>query len=113
MNNFLQNFMVIILLFGVFGNADAQKKNREVVKIKTSAVCNNCKNRIEQNIAFEKGVTDVVVDLATKIATVTFNPKKTNPDKLRQAISKLGYDADDIPAVVNSNEKPVMNVSKP
>ena len=86
----------MVLAFNV-NFADGQNK-KEVVKIKTSAVCGMCKDRIEKNVAFEKGVSDVVLDVPTKIATITYNPKKTNPDKLRLAISKIGYDADDVKA---------------
>jgi copper chaperone CopZ len=77
---------------------DTLSNKTAIIKIKTSAVCGSCKNRIEKNLAFEKGVTNVVLDLATKIVTITYKPSKTNPDKLRIAISKIGYDADNVKA---------------
>ncbi len=89
--------LIVITLINNITYAQETKKIDEV-KIMTSAVCGMCKDRIEQNIAFEKGVTDVVLDLDTRIATIKYKPSKTNPDKLRLAISKLGYDADSIPA---------------
>jgi len=76
----------------------AQKKNKDEIKIKTSAVCSMCKDRIEQNLAFEKGILDVSLDVKTKIVTVKYNSNRTNPDNIRLAISKIGYDADDVPA---------------
>jgi copper chaperone CopZ len=77
-------------------NVSAQKK--EVVKIKTSAECGMCEKAIEKNLSFEKGVKKVDMDLSTKEVTVTFNPKKTNPESIRKAISNMGYDADNVPA---------------
>jgi periplasmic mercuric ion binding protein len=68
------------------------------LKIKTSAVCGQCKDRIEQGMAYEKGIKDVVLDVDTKVATVKYNPAKTTPAEIRLAIAKLGYDADSIPA---------------
>jgi periplasmic mercuric ion binding protein len=65
------------------------------VKIKTSAQCEICKNRIEKDMAFEKGVKAVDLDLETKILTVTYNEKKTDREKLQNAVTKIGYDADD------------------
>jgi copper chaperone CopZ len=56
-----------------------------------------CKDRIENGMAFEKGVKDVNLDVETKIATIKYNTKSTSPDELRKKISKLGYDADEIP----------------
>jgi copper chaperone CopZ len=75
------------------------------IKIKTSAVCGMCKDRIEQGLAFEKGIKDVSLDVDTKIATVKYNPGKTNPDEIRNLISKLGYDADSIPADQKAYDK--------
>jgi periplasmic mercuric ion binding protein len=76
----------------------AQQKKSDTVMIKTSAVCGMCKDRIEGALAFEKGVKSSSLDVDTKIATVIFNPAKTSPGQLRKTISKLGYDADSIPA---------------
>lgn len=75
-----------------------QKNNSDTIRIKTSVVCGMCKDRVEGNMAFEKGVRDVSVDLDTKIVTLRYNPKSTTPEDLRKKISKLGYDADDVPA---------------
>ena len=79
-------------------------KNVEI-KIKTSAVCGMCKDRIEQGLAFEKGIKDVSLDVETKIATVKYNPAKITPDEIRTAISKLGYDADEVLADKKAYDK--------
>ncbi|MCX6285944.1 MAG: heavy metal-associated domain-containing protein [Bacteroidetes bacterium] len=90
-----------IMLFAFMlasASAFSQEKKPETIKIKTSAVCDMCKDRIEQGMAFEKGVKNVVLDVDTKIVSITYNPSKTTPDDLRKAISKLGYDADNVVA---------------
>lgn len=97
----------IVAVFLINMTASAQEKavaKSAEIKIQTSAVCGACKNRIEKNISFEKGVTDVVLDMTTKIATITYKPAKTDPDKLRAAISKIGYDADDVKADAKAYE---------
>ena len=76
--------------------AFSQDKKTETIKIKTSAVCDMCKDRIEKGMALEKGVKTVALDVNTKIATITYNPAKTTPDDLRKAIAKLGYNADNV-----------------
>lgn len=68
------------------------------VKIKTSAVCDMCKKTIEHDLLFEKGIKKVSVDLDTKVATVVYNLKKTDEEKIRVAITKIGYDADSLAA---------------
>jgi periplasmic mercuric ion binding protein len=90
----LSVIMVSLMVSGSF----AQDKKATEIKIKTSAVCGQCKDRIEQGLAFEKGVKNAVLDVDSKIATVQYNPQKTTPADIRNAISKLGYDADSIPA---------------
>lgn len=92
--------MIILLVSCIFSanTGFGQTKKTDTVMIRTSAVCGMCKDRIEQGLAFEKGVKDVVLDRETKMVTIRFNPKSTNPAELRRKISKLGYDADNIPA---------------
>jgi copper chaperone CopZ len=75
-----------------------QNKKADTVQIKTSAVCGMCKDRIEGCLAFEKGVKTATLDVDTKVATVIYNPARTSPEKLRQTVSKTGYDADTVPA---------------
>jgi len=66
--------------------------------IKTSAVCDQCKITIEKSINFEKGVKRATLDVESKELTVIYQSAKTNPDKLRVAVTKIGYNADSIPA---------------
>ncbi|GGD48127.1 hypothetical protein GCM10011514_10160 [Emticicia aquatilis] len=75
------------------------------VKIKTSAICEMCKERIEKQLAFTKGVSESNLDLKEKVVTVTFNPKKTDATKIKQAINDAGYDADETIANEKSYEK--------
>lgn len=56
--------------------------------------CANCSRKVQENIAFEKGVKDLKVDVEGKTITVVFNPAKTDTLKLKKAINKLGYTAD-------------------
>ncbi|MEI8007423.1 MAG: heavy metal-associated domain-containing protein, partial [Bacteroidota bacterium] len=94
--NVILSSMVLFALILVSAAAFSQDKKAETIKIKTSAVCDMCKDRIEKSLAFEKGVKTAVLDVDTKIVTITYNPTKTTPDDLRKAISKLGYDADNV-----------------
>ena len=90
-----------IVLF--FGTASAQKDT--TIQIKTSSQCEECKAKIEHALTFEKGVKKVNLDVKTKIVTVSYNPGKTTAEKVRKAITKVGYDADDMPADVKAYNK--------
>ena len=67
-------------------------------QFKTSAVCDMCKARIEKSLAYEKGVQSAVLDVPSKVLTVTYRADKTTPEALRTAVQKTGYDADELPA---------------
>lgn len=71
-------------------------KQIKTINIKSSTVCDMCKERIERELVFEKGVKEVKVDLSTSTITVKYRNDKTDPDKIRKAIAKLGYYADDV-----------------
>jgi copper chaperone CopZ len=102
----IQKSIFIIALFTVFTTAiNAQTANVSELKVKTSAVCETCKETIEKALAFEKGVKKSDLDVASKIVTVTYNPQKTTPEKIRQAIANAGYDADDVKANPKSFKK--------
>jgi len=87
-------FWMILFSIGIH----AMDGKFETIKIKTSSQCDMCKERIEEALAFEKGVKTADLDVETKIVTVTYKKSKTSPEKIRKAISKVGYDADDVAA---------------
>lgn len=77
----------------------------ETLKIKTSAKCDMCKERIEKNLTLTKGVKEAVLDLDTKVVTISYNPKKVKPADLKSVIIKSGYDADDLIADDKAHDK--------
>ena len=93
----MKNLKIVLLVVGMFfvtnivNAQEKTKKKNETVKFWVSMTCENCKAKVEKNIAFEKGVKDMVVDLKTKTVTIDYKAKKTNPEKLEKAIKDLGY----------------------
>lgn len=87
--------LLFIFLVGSVLNTHAQN---DTIQIQTTAQCGECKMNLERNIGFEKGVKSVKLNMDSKILTVIYNPEKTTPEKLRVAVTKTGYDADDLPA---------------
>lgn len=75
---------------------DKKKKNVQTVTFKTNIHCKNCVKKINDNISFEKGVKDLKINLDEKLVTVSYDPSKTDAEKLAAAISKLGYDAEQV-----------------
>ncbi|MDR0371433.1 MAG: heavy-metal-associated domain-containing protein [Prevotellaceae bacterium] len=84
------------MLFGMTSVATAQAQkdnNKETVVFDVDIDCNNCKNKIEKNIPFEKGVKALDVDMDSKTVTVTYDPKKTDIASLQEGFKKIGKEA--------------------
>ncbi|HTB52261.1 MAG TPA: cation transporter [Ferruginibacter sp.] len=84
----------------------AQQKAVEKVVIKTpTVVCEDCKERIEQYLMREEGVTAVNVDYKKKTTTVTYITDRINVEDIKAAIATVGYDADDVKADSDSYKR--------
>jgi len=77
----------------VIAAAKAPKGEIKTVVFSTDLHCQKCVNKINDNLAFEKGVKDLKVDLKTHTITVKYDTSKTSVEKLAAAIKKLGYTA--------------------
>jgi periplasmic mercuric ion binding protein len=100
--------LIFVFSFSLFGSTNAQevKPARQAeLKVKTSAQCGQCKDRLERAMAYEKGVVSSELNLEDKVFTVVYKPAKTNPELIRKAISKTGYDADDVVAEKKAYDK--------
>lgn len=92
-------FIVIALLVGLTSiNAQERKANAkagqsEVVYFIPNMHCERCQAKIEKAISLEKGVKDLVFDLKAQRLTIVYQKQETTPEKLRQALAKMGYEA--------------------
>ena len=75
-------------------NKPAKKAKKEVKEVVFSVHlhCNSCVKKVQENIAFEKGVKDLKVSLADQTVTVKYDPSKTSEQTLKKAIESLGYE---------------------
>ena len=82
-----------------------KKEGIQTIQVKTSAVCDMCKETLEKAMAFEKGVKQSNLNVDSKYLSVWFNPKKTTSENIRISLTKIGYDADNYPAQNKAYEK--------
>ena len=89
----------------------AQSKKTEKAVIKTAIYCDHCKQcetcgkSLQSNTLKIKGVKMYELDEKNQTITVYYNPQKTDLQSIKTAISKLGYDADEIKADQLAYEK--------
>lgn len=95
----MKKILLLLLAFTVIFCANAQnKKDVQTIVIQTNGVCGKCQSLITESITSQEGIKECKYDAATSKVTVAYNPSKTTPDKIRQAISKTGYNADNMKA---------------
>lgn len=97
----MKNFLTLVLVF-VIGTAQAQTKETIVINTQISCDhcldCESCGPRVSKAIRKTSGIGKVRINPKKNTITVTYDPAKTNPDKIRTAISNVGFDADDVKA---------------
>lgn len=93
--------VIAILLVSITG-LKAQIKDAQ---IKTSGQCEHCKETLEKNLRFEKGVKKVSFNPESHMVTVKYDETKTTLRNIQIAITKLGYDADSLNADPKAYEK--------
>ena len=103
MKNILKSTILFIVVTLASNTTFAQKANQKSV-IKTTLNCDHCKECETCGLKFKtemlkiKGLKMYELDDKKMTFTVYFNAKKTNLQTIKNSISKMGYDADEVKA---------------
>ena len=95
-------FTVVLTSFQ--GSAQSEPKVKTIV-IQTSAECEECEARIEGMLNYTKGVSFAELDLVTMKLTVKYKTAVITEQEIKQKISELGYDADEVKADTTAQQK--------
>ncbi|WP_281635229.1 DUF3347 domain-containing protein [Flavobacterium marginilacus] len=90
MYSFKNIMIAMLLLLSAIGST--QIKNPIKANIQIYGSCGMCKNNIEQ-AGNQKNIVAVDWDKNTKIASITYDSKKTNTDQILKRIALAGYDS--------------------
>ena len=93
MKRFLLALLCAVCTFSAGFAQSADKKKETVTFYVADMDCASCIKKIEKNISFEKGVTDLKCDMSTQTAAVTYRTDKTSATKLIAAFKKIGMNA--------------------
>lgn len=74
-------------------SASWSKKVVKTVVFSANIHCNSCKKKVVENISFEKGVLALEVSVEERTVTITYDPAKTDEEKLAAALKKIGFPA--------------------
>jgi copper chaperone CopZ len=98
----MKTILIIWIAFLAFGFK--QDAKTQLVTIKTSAECGECKERIESKLNYTKGIVFSELDFKSQVLTVKFKPTKITLEQIKRIVSDLGYDADDVKANVDAQK---------
>ncbi|MBN2668553.1 MAG: heavy-metal-associated domain-containing protein [Bacteroidales bacterium] len=82
------------LIGSLFGQDEKIEKTFKTVTFTCNMHCQSCQEKIEHNMAFEKGVKAVTTDLDEQKVRITYRTDKNSDEKLKKALKDLGYEAE-------------------
>ena len=88
----MRKYLILILTLSIFSfqySVCSAKTDKQVVVLSVDIHCQGCIDKIMKNIAFERGVKDIVCDLKTKTVTVTYDASKTDIPTLLKAFDRI------------------------
>ena len=107
----MKNIIIFLILTLSSLTVSAQKSKNEKAVIQTTINCDHCKvcetcgQNFQDNLYKVKGLKMFELDEKAMTLTVYYNGKKTSLEEIKIAITKLGYDADELKADPASYEK--------
>ena len=84
---------VMLAMVMAFLTASAADKATEIFTL-DHQMSTHCEKKIKENLRFEKGVSNIEVSLKENTIEITYNPSKTDTDKLLKAFKKIGFNAE-------------------
>lgn len=82
------NKKILIAVFALFSTVLAIAEKQTVVLHLPQMECSGCKAKVENVLAFERGVKKLKYDLETRNVTVVYEDKRTDVKKLQNALLK-------------------------
>jgi periplasmic mercuric ion binding protein len=94
----------LALIIAIALPASAKEPQTATIKLPTLQ-CGTCQKTIEGKLQDFEGLDSISVDVDEKVATVVFDAEVTSVAALEQAISKIGYDANEVRADKRAQKK--------
>ena len=94
MKKIILALVLVLVCAAAFSALAAKPKVKtETVTYVVNMSCENCVNKLTDNLSFLKGVEDFKISLKKKTITIKFDPTKVQEQTFVEKIEKLGYTA--------------------
>ena len=85
-----------LMLVLVAGPAMAQEPKVKTITFITTAICGECKERIENKLNYTKGIIFAELDLETKMLTVKYKTSVITEQQIKETLASIGYSSDTV-----------------
>jgi mercuric ion binding protein len=102
---------ILIAAFLLVAQSLSAQDKKATLVVKTPNTCNHCKvcetcgGKLETDLYFVRGIKVVEYNEEAQTTTIVYKPKQITPEKIREEIAKLGFDADAVKADPAGYEK--------
>ena len=88
----MKRFICLSVLCSFLSVLSVVAKDIRTVTFKVVQIeCNNCKNKVLNQVKYEKGLKSIDVDVPTKTVVITYDAEKTSIEKLKASFDKIKY----------------------
>ncbi len=98
MKTTLTLLITLFICLSGFSQNDKRVSKIQTAEFKVSTECHVCKDNIEAEVNYLKGVVYVNVKYEEKVMKVKYNTKKTDEMTIKKAVAAMGYDCGDVKA---------------
>ncbi len=88
-------FMSCMMLILLSSMTNQNTKTNTITFI-TTAVCDDCKERIEEKLNYTKGVIFAELNLENKMLTVKYKTELITEAKIKEILANIGYSSDTV-----------------
>ena len=94
----MKNIFGIASLVFVLGMTSAfvQSEKVNTITFIITAVCDECKERIEEKLNYTKGIIFAELDIETKMLTVKYKTDVITDQKIKEILAGIGYSSDTV-----------------
>lgn len=89
------SILALILLTSV-NTANAQNEKTKTITFITTAICEDCKERIEEKLNYTKGVIFAELNLENKMLTVKYKTALITEQQIKEVLASIGYSSDTV-----------------
>lgn len=94
----MKNSVIVLSILMFFGLSSAinQSAKTKTITFITTAICGDCKERIEEKLNYTKGVIFAELNLDNKMLTVKYKPEIITDIQIKEILASIGYSSDTV-----------------